>query len=50
MTWPGAVAVYLVVLALTSFRMPQLITIRRCHRFPGFVYEQARFSSDHKKY
>ena len=29
--------------------MPQLITIlNRCHRFPGFVYEQARFSSDHK--
>lgn len=29
--------------------MLQLITIlNRCHRFPGFVYEQARFSSDHK--
>ncbi|MDQ2946748.1 MAG: ISL3 family transposase [Acidobacteriota bacterium] len=27
----------------------QLITIlNRCHRFPGFVYHQARFSSDHK--
>jgi hypothetical protein len=37
-------------LALTSFHfMSQLITIpNRCHRFPGFVYEQARFSSDHK--
>jgi transposase len=29
--------------------MLQLITIlNRCHRFPGFVYRQARFSSDHK--
>jgi hypothetical protein len=29
--------------------MLQLITIlNRCHRFPGFVYQQARFSSDHK--
>ena len=41
---------YLVVLAFTSFHfMLQLITIlNRCHRFPGFVYQQARFSSDHK--
>ena len=29
--------------------MLQLITIlNRCHRFPGFVYHQARFSSDHR--
>jgi hypothetical protein len=29
--------------------MLQLITVlNRCHRFPGFVYQQARFSSDHK--
>ena len=29
--------------------MLRLITIlNRCHRFPGFVYQQARFSSDHK--
>ena len=29
--------------------MLQLITIlNRCHRFPGFVYQQARFSFDHK--
>jgi len=29
--------------------MLQLITIlNRCHRFPGFVYQQARFRSDHK--
>ena len=28
--------------------MLQLITIlNRCHRFPGFVYHQASFSSDH---
>jgi transposase len=30
--------------------MLQLTTIlNRCHRFPGFVYHQARFSSDHKR-
>ena len=42
--------VILVVLALTIFHfMLQLITIlNRCHRFPGFVYQQAGFSSDHK--
>ena len=29
--------------------MLQLITIlNRCHRFPGFVYRNARFSPDHK--
>ena len=29
--------------------MLQLITIlNRCHRFPGFISRQARFSSDHK--
>jgi hypothetical protein len=29
--------------------MLQLITIlNRCHRFPGFVYHQARFSSDYR--
>jgi transposase len=40
----------LLVLAVIIFhRMLQLITIlNRCHRFPGFVYQQARFSSDHK--
>jgi transposase len=40
----------LVVLALAIFHlMLQLITIlNRCHRFPGFVYQQASFSSDHK--
>ena len=40
----------MVVLAVVNFPvMLQLITIlNRCHRFPGFVYHQARFSSDHK--
>jgi transposase len=40
----------LVVLDFTGFHvMLALITIlNRCHRFPGFVYQQARFSSDHK--
>ena len=29
--------------------MLQLITIlNRCHHFQGFVYQQARFSADHK--
>jgi transposase len=39
-----------VVLAVIRFHlMLQLITIlNRCHRFPGFVYQQARFSSDQK--
>jgi transposase len=40
----------LVVLAVAIFHfMLQLITIlNRCHRFPGFVYQQARFSADSK--
>ena len=40
----------LVIPAFAGFPfMLQLITIlNRCHRFPGFVYHQARFSSDHK--
>jgi transposase len=40
----------LVVLAFTSFHfMLQLITIlNRCHRFPGFVYQQARLTADQK--
>ena len=46
----GDSAVYFSVLAVTCFHfMLQLITIlNRCHRFPGFVYQQARFSSDHQ--
>src|ERR1700726_176218 len=49
-TWRAGARFTLVVLALNSFHfMLQLITIlNRCHRFPGFVYRQARFSSDHK--
>jgi hypothetical protein len=49
-TWRVAARFILVVLAGASFHfMLQLITIlNRCHRFPGFVYQQARFSSDHK--
>jgi transposase len=40
----------LVVLATAIFHfMLQLITIlNRCHRFRGFVYQQAAFSPDHK--
>jgi transposase len=40
----------LVVFAVAIFHlMLQLITIlNRCHRFRGFVYQQAGFSSDHK--
>src|SRR5438045_5410084 len=50
-TWRNGPRFILVVLALNSFHfMLQLITIlNRCHRFPGFVYRQARFSSDHKR-
>jgi len=46
----GGSAVYFSVLAVICFHfMLQLITIlNRCHRFPGFVYQQARFSSDHQ--
>ena len=42
--------VILVVFAVAIFHfMLQLITIlNRCHRFPGFVYQWARVSSDHK--
>ena len=45
-----AARVILVGFAVAIFHfMLQLITIlNRCHRFPGFVYQQARFSSDHK--
>src|SRR5580692_11287969 len=43
-----AVRFILGVRAFTIFHfMLQLITIlNRCHRFPGFVYRQARFSAD----
>ena len=37
------------VFAAVAFRAMELITIlNRCHRFRGFVYQQARFSADHK--
>jgi hypothetical protein len=47
----GGAAVYLVVLALTIFHfMLQLIKIlNRCHRFPGFVYQQAGFGLKEQK-
>ncbi len=36
-------------LATTRFRTMELITIlNRCHRFPGFLYQHARFSPDKK--
>lgn len=46
----GGAVLWGVVLAPNGFYlMLQLITIlNRCHRFPGFVYRQAHFSSDHK--
>src|SRR2546430_677522 len=46
----GAARCILVVFLVAIFHfMLQLITILNgCHRFPGFVYQQARFSSDHK--
>ena len=44
-----AVRVIVGVFPVAIFHMLQLITIlNRCHRFPGFVYQKARFSSDHK--
>jgi transposase len=37
------------VFALAAFFAMELITIlNRCHRFPGFVYQQPRFSPDYK--
>jgi transposase len=43
------ILVVLGVFAVDFHFMLQLITIlNRCHRFPGFVYHQARFSSDRK--
>jgi hypothetical protein len=49
---PGAVAsrFNLVIFAVAIVHlMLQLITIpNRCHRFPGYVSQPARFSSDHK--
>ena len=37
------------VFAVARFCAMELITIlNRCHRFRGFVYHRARFTSDHK--
>jgi hypothetical protein len=49
--WGRATARFtLVIPAYAGFPfMLQLITIlNRCHRFPGFVYRQACFTSDHR--
>jgi len=48
----GAVAARLILVIFfpaAFFAMLQLITIlNHCHHFPGFVYQQACFSSDHR--
>jgi hypothetical protein len=46
----GAARFILEVFAAAAFfAMLQLITIlNRCHHFRGFVYQHARFGSDHK--
>jgi hypothetical protein len=37
------------VFAIVRRRAMELITsLNRCHRFRGFVYDQARFSTDHR--
>ena len=45
----GAARFILVVFATAALFAMELITIlNRCHHFRGFVYQSARFSSDHK--
>ena len=45
----GAVRFIVEVFAEVCFRVMELITIlNRCYRFRGFVYDQARFTSDDK--
>ena len=47
--WPEGTAVYLGIFAAALFAMLQVITILNCcHHFRGFVYQYARFASDHK--
>src|ERR1700722_2232851 len=47
--WPEGTAVYLGIFATALFAMLQVITIlNRCRHFRGFVYQYARFASDHK--
>ena len=45
----GVARFILVVFAATAFFAMDLLTIlNRCHHFRGFVYQSARFGSDHK--
>ena len=47
--WPEGTAVYLGIFATALFAMLQVITIlNRCRHFRGFVYQYARFASNHK--
>ena len=47
--WLGDGAFVVGVFAAHCFRAMELTTIlNRCHRFPGFVYQHARFSPDKK--
>jgi transposase len=49
MSAAGVSQFILVVFAAASFLAMELITIlNRCHRFPGFIYQQARFGADYK--
>jgi transposase len=52
MSAPGAAATRFILVVFPPaafFAMLQLITIlNHCHHFPGFVYQQACFSSDHR--
>jgi hypothetical protein len=45
MPWPSGSAVYFASSHL--HQLPLHHDSNRCHRFPGFVYHQARLSSDH---
>ena len=46
---PGVLRFIVEVLTVVAVRAMELITIlNRCHRFRGFVYHRARFTSDHR--